>query len=46
MKQKITRDKRWSLDTVFLHNEVTTKMKEDITVPPLEGELLLENFLS
>jgi dynein heavy chain len=37
MKQKITRDKKWSLDTVFLHNELTTKMKEDVTAPPPEG---------
>ena len=37
MKQKITRDKKWSLDTVFLHNEVTSKMKEEITAPPPEG---------
>ncbi len=37
MKQKITRDKKWSLDAVFLHNEVTSKMREDITSPPSEG---------
>ena len=37
MKQKITRDKKWSLDTVFLHNEVTSKMKEDVDKGPPEG---------
>ena len=37
MKQKITRDRKWSLDTVVLHNEVTAKMKEDITSQPSEG---------
>ena len=37
MKQKITRDRKWSLDTVILHNEVTGKMKEDVTNQPPEG---------
>ena len=37
MKQKITRDKKWALDAVLLHNEITSKMKEDISAPPAEG---------
>jgi dynein heavy chain, axonemal len=45
MKQKITRDKKWSLDAVFLHNEITSKMKEDINAPPSEGVYIHGLFL-
>ncbi|XP_069469880.1 dynein axonemal heavy chain 5 [Ambystoma mexicanum] len=38
MKQEITRaNKGWALDSVFLWNEVTKWMKDDITIPPAKG---------
>ncbi len=45
MKQKITRDRKWSLDTVVLHNEVTAKMKEDISTQPVEGVYIYGLYL-
>merc|ERR1711881_111091 len=38
MRQEVTRmHKGWALDAVVLHNDVTTKMKEEISSPPNEG---------
>ncbi|GFN75554.1 dynein heavy chain 5, axonemal [Plakobranchus ocellatus] len=41
MRQEITRaHKGWALDTVFLENDVTRLMKEDISSGPNEGQTL------
>lgn len=46
MRQEVTRmHKGWALDSVILHNEVTGKMKEDISAPPAEGVLVHGLFL-
>lgn len=41
----MNKDKGWSLDTVMLMNEVTTKMKDEITTPPLHGVYIYGLFL-
>ena len=41
MRQEITRaHKGWALDGVFLDNDVTKMMREDVSAPPLEGLVL------
>ncbi|KAI8792083.1 dynein heavy chain 5, axonemal [Biomphalaria glabrata] len=46
MRQEITRaHKGWALDTVFLENEVTKMMKEDITSGPSEGVYIYGLYL-
>ncbi|XP_046353935.2 dynein axonemal heavy chain 5-like isoform X1 [Haliotis rufescens] len=46
MRQEITRaHKGWALDNVFLDNDVTKLMKEDISTPPSEGVYVYGLFL-
>ena len=48
MRQEVTRankDKGWALDTVILTNEVTGKMKDEISVPPTAGVYVYGLFL-
>ena len=46
MRQEVTRmHKGWALDAVVLHNEVTTKLKDDITAAPAEGVYVQGLFL-
>jgi len=46
MRQEVTRKhKGWALDAVILHNEMTTKLAEDITAPPAEGVYVKGLFL-
>ena len=41
MRQEITRaHKGWALDGVFLDNDVTKMMKEDVATAPSEGEFV------
>ena len=41
----MNKDKGWSLDTVMLTNEVTTKIKEEIISPPADGVYIHGLFL-
>lgn len=48
MRQEVTRankDKEWSLDTVMLTNEVTGKMKDEISSPPVTGVYIYGLYL-
>ena len=48
MRQEVTRankDKEWSLDTVMLTNEVTGKMRDEITAPPATGVYIYGLYL-
>jgi dynein heavy chain len=48
MRQEVTRankDKGWALDTVVLTNEVTSKMKDEVTTPPASGVYVYGLFL-
>ena len=44
--QEVTRaHKGWALDGVVLHNDATSKLKEDVTSPPEEGVYVYGLFL-
>ncbi|XP_018374249.1 PREDICTED: dynein heavy chain 8, axonemal [Trachymyrmex cornetzi] len=45
MKQEITRAHKWALDNVMLHNEVLSKIAEEIKAPPPEGVYVYGLFL-
>ncbi|XP_018316536.1 dynein heavy chain 8, axonemal [Mycetomoellerius zeteki] len=45
MKQEITRAHKWALDNVMLHNEVLSKIPEEIKAPPPEGVYVYGLFL-
>ena len=41
MRQEIARaHKGWALDSVFLNNDVTKMMREDVTTSPSEGKTI------
>jgi dynein heavy chain len=45
MRQEIARaHKGWALDSVFLNNEVTKLMREDVTSSPSEGNKRCQHF--
>lgn len=42
---RANKDKGWALDTVVLTNEVTSKMKDEISAPPTAGVYVYGLFL-